>query len=357
MDYQPIYLPRKIVIKSGAVRDVPAVLKDLGIAGPVAVMAGDKKTWGLAGESVVEDLVDAGFAAQGHTVKRASTAEVKEAEETIEKRNSKVVIGVGGGTVIDVAKVASFNKNAFFVSVPTIASHDGIASNRASIPETDHRPSYSARAPIAIVADLDIIGGAPYPYLAAGCADLLAKRTAVRDWQQAHLIRGEAYDAYAAALAAITADRIIAEREAIVRQEPRAVEMIIKSLIASSMAMCIANSSRPASGAEHLFSHELDRAGRSPALHGEQVGVGAIIMAYLQPERDWREIRDTLREIKAPTTADELRVTPTEVINALLKCHRIRPERHTILGTEGLTKEAAVEAARVTGVIRRDSQV
>ena len=45
--------------------------------------------------------------------------------------------------------------------------------------------------------------------------------------------------------------------------------------------MSIAGSSRPASGSEHMFSHALDRIAPKPALHGEQCGVGTIMMMYL----------------------------------------------------------------------------
>ena len=51
------------------------------------------------------------------------------------------------------------------------------------------------------------------------------------------------------------------------------------------------------------------------------------------------------------TTALELGVTADEVIRALVKAHSIRPERYTILGGSGLTRDAAERLAKVTGVI------
>ncbi len=62
-------------------------------------------------------------------------------------------------------------------------------------------------------------------------------------------------------------------------------------------------------------------------------------------------VRDKLKTLGAPTTADELGVTPESVVKALTIAHTMRPERYTILGSDGLTVEAAENLARVTGVI------
>ena len=75
------------------------------------------------------------------------------------------------------------------------------------------------------------------------------------------------------------------------------VRTIIEALISAGVAACIAGSSRPCSGSEHLFSHALEYvAGNNCGLHGERVGLGTIIMAKLHG-LDWRQIVKTLKEI------------------------------------------------------------
>jgi glycerol-1-phosphate dehydrogenase [NAD(P)+] len=115
--------------------------------------------------------------------------------------------------------------------------------------------------------------------------------------------------------------------------------------------MSIAGSSRPASGAEHLFSHQLDRIAPGKAIHGHQVGVGSIMTEYLHSgmKGQWSDIRDALASIDAPTTAAELGIDDETVIEALTTAHTIR-DRYTILG-DGITEEAAIEVATTTGVI------
>ena len=113
--------------------------------------------------------------------------------------------------------------------------------------------------------------------------------------------------------------------------------------------MSIANSSRPASGAEHMFSHALDRIAPSKALHGEQCGVGSILMMYLHGG-DWQSIQRALKVIGAPITAREMKMTREDIINALLMAQKIRPQRYTILGADGISPEAAEHLIKATGV-------
>jgi len=347
-DVRQIDLPRTILIGRDLTGRVPGVLNELNLEGAATILA-DETTWQLAGHAVQRALEDDGIETTRYTVGEASLAEVERVKAVAAETTSRILIGVGGGTVIDVTKLSAFQDNKAFISVPTVASHDGIASGRASIVEKDARHSIAVRSPIAVIADLDIIEKAPHRFIAAGSGDILSKKTAIKDWELAHRLKGEPISQHASALAAISAEHIIAQRDAIGLNAPGATETVIKALMTSSMAMCIANSSRPASGAEHLFSHALDRIAGYPALHGEQVGVGTMIMAYLHG-LDWQEIRDTLAAVGAPTTAKQLNVSTKQIVEALKMAHTMRPERYTILGADGITEEAAQQAVRVTGV-------
>ena len=60
---------------------------------------------------------------------------------------------------------------------------------------------------------------------------------------------------------------------------------------------------------------------------------------------------DSLKSVGAPTTAKELGVSDDDIIEALTLAHTIRPERYTILGDNGFSKDAAYEIAIKTGVI------
>jgi glycerol-1-phosphate dehydrogenase [NAD(P)+] len=203
---------------------------------------------------------------------------------------------------------------------------------------------------VAILTDIDVIADSPYNLLAAGCADIVAKFTAVKDWQLAHKLKNEYYGDYAANLAMMSAKLVTKNAKEILKRNIEGVKTVVEALISCGVAMSIAGSSRPCSGSEHLFSHALDLVAGETSLHGERTGVGAILCAYLQGS-NWEAIRAFLKEIGAPSTAEELNVSSEQVVKALTMAHSLRPERYTILGETGVAMAAAEKVARTTGVI------
>jgi len=340
-------LPRKVIVGSKVLETVGKLCVEMGFKGRVLVLTGPH-TYHVAGKTVLDSLAEQGLEASHILVEEASTSSVERAVEALRRVN--LAIGVGGGKVIDVAKLASAKAGIPFISCPTAASHDGIASPQASIRNVEGLTSVRAQAPMAIVADIDVILKAPYRLTASGCGDILAKFTAVRDWWLAHQLRGEYYGDYAANLALMSA-KLVARNSAIIGEgSEEGLRTVVEALISCGVAMSIAGSSRPCSGSEHLFSHALERVAPGKALHGERCGVGAIMMAYLHKLR-WRRIREVLRRVGAPVTAAELGVSAEDVVEALTIAHQVRPERYTILGEKGLTRASAEKLARVTQVI------
>lgn len=339
-------LPRNVVVGGDALDEVGRVASELGISGSAGVITGPT-TRGVAGDRVADALTDAGFSVSVEVVDRVTTDVVDRVTEALD---ADVLFGVGGGRSIDTAKLVGKRLNAPFLSVPTAASHDGVASGRASLRDGGSSKSVSADAPLAVVADTAIIADAPERLMRSGCADVLSNKTAVLDWGLAERLRGERRSSYACTLAEMTARMVLKNASSIRPGLEESARVVTKSLISSGVAMSIAGSSRPASGAEHMFSHALDELAPGEALHGEQCGVGTIMTMYLH-SGDWRSIRDALETIGAPTTAEGLGVDRDVVVDALSGAHEVRPERFTVLGSDGITREAAERAAEETGVI------
>jgi len=328
-------LPRDVVIGHDVFGQFPAVCADLKL-GSSALLISGRGTMGLAGERVRSIL------ACDHTVtpfmaEEISPAVIREAEKAA--AGADFLIGVGGGRVIDTAKIAAYNLDLPFISVPTAASHDGIASARASVPMEDGHASLEAQPPMAIIADTGIIASAPHRLLAAGCADVISNYTAILDWELAHRVKGEAMSEYAVALSKMTAEILVKNAAIIKPHQEQSARFVIKALVSSGVAMSIAGSSRPASGGEHKFSHALDRLAPGKALHGESCGIGTIISMYLHGG-DWRGIRSSLRSIGAPVTPAEVGIDDAIAVEALLMAKTIRPERFTIFDM-GLTRGSA----------------
>lgn len=336
-----IELPRYIIRGERVFDDVAKVAGELKKKSVLVVA--DRITYGLAGE-----VVERRLGAENVLVNGASREEAERVRGIIEKKSHDLAVAVGGGSVIDVTKVASDEADIPFFSLPTTISHDGIASGGASLLVNGRKMSIPSRVPMAVFADLELIEAAPYRLFAAGCGDAISKFTAVLDWKLAHRLKGEYYGGYAAQLAELAAQSIITNHEKMAENKKFGVHILFESLISSGVAMSIAGSSRPASGAEHSFSHALDKVAPKPALHGEQVGVGTIMMAHLHG-RNFRMIRKVLSTLGAPTTAAELGIDEEYIIKALTIAHKIR-DRYTILG-DGLTEDAAKKLAEETKVI------
>ncbi|VVB85288.1 Glycerol-1-phosphate dehydrogenase [NAD(P)+] [uncultured archaeon] len=341
-------LPRIVDVGHGVIHNTGKVCKDLKLNGNAIIVSGNI-TFSAAGKTAASSLEDAGYHVDTIISKSPTLEEVAKVEKMAVETKASFLLGVGGGKSIDIAKFAAMHLDLPFISVPTAASHDGIVSSRASIIREGQTVSEAAHTPLAVVADTEIITTAPYRLLASGCGDIISNYTAVKDWDLAHRLRGEPFSEYASIISNMTARMLIESADTIKPGIEESAWMVMKALVASGVAMSIAGSSRPASGSEHKFSHALDEIAPKPALHGEQCGVGTIMMMYLHGG-NWQEVRNALKTIGAPVNASELRIKEEYIIKALLHAHEIRPERYTILGT-GLTPEAAENVARITKVI------
>ncbi len=347
MNHRKIQMPREVYIGPDVIFETADIFESLHLNNKILVISGPH-TFDAGAKYAIESLEQKDFEVDVVIVKDASFESVSEVEESI--THETTVLGVGGGKVIDVAKYASFNKSVFFVSMPTTASHDGIVSPLASIKNPNRSTSVKANAPIALIGDSKIIANSPFKLLSAGCADLISNFTAVRDWELAHRLKFEEYSESAASLSIMSAKMITNNIENIKPGLEESARLVMKTLFSSGMAISIAGSSRPASGSEHMFSHSLDKILEKPKLHGEQCGVGSILMMALYGG-DWKFIRNCLKEVGAPVNAKQLGVSDDVIIDALTMAHTIRPERYTILGDNGMSEKAAYELAYNTEVI------
>lgn len=343
-------LPRKILIGEGVVSQVGSLVRSLGAgASSVAVVTG-AVVKARAGEECSSSLEKAGVKSSWHVVSDASMDTVSRLQDKMAGQPD-FVIGFGGGRSVDVAKMTAFKIGRPFLSVPTSASHDGISSPFVSVRGTDKPHSIKANTPIGVVADTHLMSQAPPRLLAGGCGDLVAKITAVKDWELARDEKGEYYGSYAANLAYMSAKIILDESERLKRKSQFSIRTIVEALISAGVAACIAGSSRPCSGSEHLFSHAVEYvAGPNYGLHGERVGIGTIMMAKLHG-LDWEEVAETLENVGAPTKAKQIKLGEDDVVKALVAAQSLRPDRYTILSKSKMDKKSAHRLAKSVKVI------
>jgi glycerol-1-phosphate dehydrogenase [NAD(P)+] len=193
-------------------------------------------------------------------------------------RQTRAIVGVGGGKALDVAKYVSFLGRLPYYAVPTSLSNDGFCSPQSSLTVRGKRRSLPAALPFGVVIDTAVCRDAPRILTLSGVGDLVAKFTAVRDWKLAFHHTGEPVDDFAALLS----DGAIHGYLSHPRFDLDGIRLLATSLLQNGIAMEICGSSRPASGSEHLISHALDALSARPRLHGLQVGVATYLVSILQ---------------------------------------------------------------------------
>ena len=347
MQSHTMELPRLIEIGEKNIGDFGKFLKSLNKPKKVSLICGSNVQKVLK-IKVEKSLKIKKIQFVWHTSTDNQIKSINKIEKNVKKDNSDLIVGIGGGRSVDTAKLISYNLSIPFVSLPTAASHDGMASPFVSI-KSDKPHSIIASAPMGVFVDIDIIKKAPAKLLASGCGDLIANIIAVKDWQLGHENKKEYYGRYAADLAMMSA-KIVMENSTEFAKKGLDARVIVEGLISAGVASCIAGSSRPCSGAEHLFSHALDKIAPGIGLHGEKCGLGSIMMAKLQGQ-DWEKITKTLKDVGAPTTAKEIGLESELIIEALIIAQGLRPERYTILKQIKMTKKKALDLAKITKVI------
>jgi len=340
-------LPRLIVIGENNINEFGEFIVSLNKAKKISLISG------IHVKKILKNKIEKSLKLKKikfvwHTSNNNQISTLNQIQKDVKKDCSDIVAGIGGGRSVDTAKLVSFNLDLPFVSVPTAASHDGMASPFVSV-KSDKPHSIVASAPLGVFVDIGVIKKAPEKLLASGCGDLIANIIAVKDWQLGHEKTGEYYGMYSADLAMMSA-KIVMDNSGMYSKKGLDARIIVEALISAGVASCIAGSSRPCSGAEHLFSHALDKIAPGKGLHGEKCGIGSIMMAKLQGQ-DWKKIVQTLKDVGAPVTAKQIGVKENEVIDALMMAQGLRPERYTILKEIEMTERKALNLAKSTNVI------
>lgn len=274
----------------GILGRVPVLFKEY-FPGREAIVVADKNTWRVAGAEVFEALQAAGVKVQKFLFEEDEFHADWDHIETLDRvldSTGAIAVSVGSGTINDLCKLCSHHHQQSYLTVPTAASVDGYTSFGASITYQNAKQTFECPAPVAVVADVDVIAAAPKPMTAAGYADLAAKVPAGAEWMIADIVGAEPIQPAAWHVLQDCLDELLANPAGVAAGEPAAIADLFEGLILSGFAMQAARSSRPASCCDHLFSHILDmthhRYQGKFVSHGFQVAIGTLTMCAVLEE-------------------------------------------------------------------------
>ncbi len=259
-----------LVIESGILKKIPEIFKEQ-FPGKKAIVIADPNTYEVAGELVHEELKNAGLEGVEPYILDAPDlyADYKFVEQIRDYLKDKDVISVavGSGVINDLTKRANHELNDRpYMCVATAASMDGYSAFGASITREGAKITHGCPAPQVIVADIDVISTAPPLMTASGYADLYAKVPSGADWILADAATDpnnpktglEPIDPTSWHIVQDGLEEALKDPAGAKAGDPLAIELLTEGLMLGGFAIQSMSSSRPASGAEHQFSHLWD---------------------------------------------------------------------------------------------------
>lgn len=331
-----VNIPTELVIEHGALRHLPQTEVFTWLTGRrVAVICGNGRTKHVA-EDFAAQIAPAAKRVTVLTCADHALDTINVLEKDVLKASADIVIGVGGGKALDVAKVIGTRTGLTVVLMPTAVSNDAICSPVAVI-RTDKKTSIGVNMPRGVIIDLDILVSCPERLVKAGIGDLLSNRTALTDWDLAHRAGRDTMNTFARLVANNAVEAFMNTISHRSYDRSALMKVLAESLVMSGIAMSIAGSSRPCSGAEHLISHALDAYCGGRALHGEQVAVGTLIADYLQGgSRSEESLRHRFASLGLPLHYAAIGYSREEMALAIRMAPTMR-ERYTVLNEFTLT--------------------
>jgi glycerol-1-phosphate dehydrogenase [NAD(P)+] len=285
---------RELLVTRGCYADIPALL-DKYYKYSAVYLVSDGNTWEAAGKQVKEVLDGANIKIAGEfrfpsePRLHAEYFNIKTLKEKFSALNSlqeTVPIAIGGGTVNDLVKRAVSELKIPYLCIPTAASVDGYTAYGAAILMDGFKQTLECPAPLTLAADPDVLAKAP-PYLSSsGFGDLASKIIAGTDWIIASIagpqgapvaeqIDEKVWNMTQPGLLGALNKSVTAGKG-----DVDAVRTLFEALAITGFSMQAFKSSRPVSGAEHLFSHiwEMDDLSKDgvPVTHGHKVTIGTL---------------------------------------------------------------------------------
>nr|HPN37277.1 glycerol dehydrogenase [Melioribacteraceae bacterium] len=167
--------PGKYLQGSGLLKELPELVNIFGISGMILTSktVNNNILSHPNNNGLFESLIITEFNGE------CSNKEITRVKKSVEENNIDVLIGMGGGKVIDTAKIVADKVDIPVIVFPTIASTDAPCSGVAVIYTDDgvfESVYYLKLNPQIVAIDMDIIKLAPVRFLIAGIGDALATR-------------------------------------------------------------------------------------------------------------------------------------------------------------------------------------
>ena len=244
-----------------------------------------------------------------------SKSEVERLRDVAKANNCDVIVGLGGGKVIDTAKAIAYYDKLPVVIVPTVASSDAPTSAMVIYYHDDgnfQEVLLTRRNPNIVLIDTRIIAKAPVRLLVAGMGDALGTyfeaRTCV-DACRRNFVGGTftlaSYELAKLCYTTLLADGAAAVMAVKNQVVTKALENIIET---NTLLSGIGSESNGVSAAHSIYFGFSILPESHAKFHGEWVAFGVIAMLVLEkrPQKEIDEVVRFCRSVGLPTTLADL---------------------------------------------------
>jgi glycerol-1-phosphate dehydrogenase [NAD(P)+] len=297
----------KMVIGKHMIEQLPAIMTEISDGNVKEVLVVSDETPIKRGEDLLNDLIGRIFANKGIKAKHlclradntnllhADMAGVKQVQSKTDSRTG--IIGIGGGTITDICKYATFQSlqqrpdidKIPLVICQTATSGSAFGANQAVIFIDDVKRTLQAMYPTVVMVDLDVIESAPRNLNIAGFGDMAGILISSVDWYVSHMLgMSDGYSELVVNIMQDSGQALLAVDRKVGDMSPEGIEILAKILVMMGIVSSMRFGTAPISGFDHMISHALDfeglATGRKLSLHGAQVGLGATYasVAYQQ---------------------------------------------------------------------------
>jgi glycerol dehydrogenase len=295
-----------------------AEMVGLGLSGPVLIVGG-RSPIRLLSEVWKRTFEEAGIAYAVHEFGgECSLSEIERIKQAAKQHKAKVVVGAGGGKVLDAARAAAADLELPVVNCPTVASSDAPCSALSVIYSDEgvvQGSRFYRKNPDLVLVDTRVISMSPPRLLVAGMGDALATWFEAKTCVDGHVknMRGGLSTQSALALAELCYRTLLADGADALRSiQTQVVTPALERLVEANTLLSGIGFESSGLAAAHAIHNGLTTIAATHAnLHGEKVAFGLLTQLVLegQPRSVLDRVLSFATEVGLPITLSDIGLT------------------------------------------------
>jgi glycerol dehydrogenase len=303
--------PSRYTQGSNATLSLGSEMTVLGLDGPALIVAGNTAAAVLS-DTWRHSLGDCGF---DYKIYRfggeCSLSEIERVKRQARDQGARVIVGAGGGKVLDTARAAAADLELPVVTCPTVASSDAPCSALSVIYSDDGaflRYRMYGKNPDLVLVDTQVIAQSPPRLLVAGMGDALATWFEARTCVEGNVknMRGGASSQSALALAELCYRLLLRDGvDALSALRNQSPTPALERLVEANTLLSGLGFESSGLAAAHAVHNGLTAVPQThPYFHGEKVAYGVLVQLILEkkPEPVLEEVLDFATKVGLPTT-------------------------------------------------------